>query len=274
MSAIVYQIPLARLAALRGRALIPRSDRPHDLAAEVRPSDLSHLAYVQLLGPPSDADVLVHWAEGVPIELVLDDPEPDFAGLYRYTKLLDNHPVRVAIAVVPGFEKAVKLAASLQFAVRLKVGQPRPALIDALARVLDDYLHKATVTQPIEFFHSLLLGLCTDQPVNLWAIQEEDPALIRAIDDDGTERLPGRLSHLVAGPAPERFVADWSARLSAEGAECAHCPFFSACRGYFKWPAREYDCAGVKDLLSSLKQAAETLRADLTAAASLPGAQP
>jgi hypothetical protein len=33
------------------------------------------------------------------------------------------------------------------------------------------------------------------------------------------------------------------------GAECADCPFFTVCRGYFKWPQRDYDCTGVKTLL-------------------------
>ena len=167
-------------------------------------------------------------------------------GLYGYAKLLDNHPVRISIPVEPGFEKAVKLASSLQLAVRLKIGQPPPTLIESLARLLDDYLHKGMIAQPIECFHSLLLGLCRDEPVDLWAIQEEDPALVRYIDEQGTERLPGRLSGLACGPAPEDFLADWSARLLAEGAECADCPFFAPCRGYFKWPRRGYDCTGVR----------------------------
>jgi hypothetical protein len=274
VSALVYQIPLARLEAFRGRALVVRTDRPSDLVAAVRPNELRNLAYVQLNGQPTDTDVLVHWAEGLPIELLLDEPERDFPSLYRFTKLLDNHPVRVAIPVAPGFEKAVKLASSLEFIVRLQIGQPAPPLIAAMARVLDDYLHRSTITQPIEPFHSLLIGYCRDEPVDLWAIQEEDPALIRTIDEQGRERLPGRLSSLVPGLAPEQFVADWASRLSADGAECRECPFFSACRGYFKWPERDYDCAGVKDVLTALKQAAEVLRADLAAAAPPPGARP
>ena len=274
MSAIVYQIPLAQLEAFRGLAAVVRSERPIDLVAELSSEDIGNLAYVQLCGLPSDTDVLVHWAEGLPVELLLDQPEQKFPSLYRYTKLQDNHPVRIAIPVEPGFEKAVKLASSLQFAVKLEIGQPEPALIASLARVLDGYLHKSTVTQPIEFFHSVLLGYCRDEPIDLWAIQEEDPALIRTIDEEGRECLPGRLSSLVPGPAPDEFVADWSTGLSAAGAECTECPFFSACRSYFKWPDRDYDCAGVKALLTTLKQAAEALRADLAAAASSLGATP
>ena len=274
MSSIVYQIPLAQLAAFRGRALIVRSGHPHDLVAQLRASDLDNLAYVQLCGLPSGTDVLMHWAKGLPIDLLLDNPAQDFPSLYGYATLLDNHPVRITLPVETGFEKAVKLASSLQFAVRLQMGQPQASLIGSLARLLDDYLHKFTVGQPIECFHGLLLGFCNREPLNLWAIQEEDPALLRYVDERGTVRLPGRLAVSEYDPAPESFVADWSRRLSAEGTECADCPFFASCRGYFKWPHRDYDCAGVKALLTTLQQAAGELREDLAAAAPVSGASP
>jgi hypothetical protein len=272
MSPIVYQIPLAQLGAFRGNPLVVRSDRPQDLVTQLLPTDLGNLAYIQLYGLPSGTDVLMHWAVGLAIDLVLDNPGQDFPTLYGYAKLLDNHPVRVTLPIELGFEKAVKLASSLEFAVRLKIGQHPPTLIESLAGLLGDYLHKSMVTQPIECFHSLLLGFCRDEPVNLWAIQEEDPALIRYVDEQGTEHLPGRLTGLACGPVPENFVTDWSNCLSADGAECADCPFFSPCRGYFKWPGRDYDCAGVKALLATLRQAADELRADIAAATSRSGA--
>jgi len=274
VSPIVYQIPLAQLGAFRGHRLVVRSDRPRDLVAQLLPGDLDNLAYIQLCGLPRDIDVLMHWAEGLPIDLVLDNPGQDFPNLYGYAKLLDNHPARISLPVTPGFEKAVKLAWSLQFAVRLKIGQHSAALIESLARLLGDYLHKGMVTQPIECFHSLLLGFLGNDPVSLWAIQEEDPALVLYVDDQGTRRLPGRLAELFCGPAPENFVADWSARLLADGAECADCPFFTHCRGYFKWPRRDYDCAGVKALFATLQKAADTLRVDIAAASSRSGARP
>ena len=55
MSALVYQIPLGRLEAFRGRALVVRTDRPSDLVAAVRPNELRNLAYVQLNGQPTAA---------------------------------------------------------------------------------------------------------------------------------------------------------------------------------------------------------------------------
>jgi hypothetical protein len=273
MSAIVLQIPLAQLDAFRGQPMVVRTDRPGDLVAELRPSDLDNLAYIQLDGLPGDTDVLMHWAEGLPIDLVLEDPRRDFPSLYGYAKLLENHPVRVTIPVEPGFEKAVKLASSLQFAVRLRIGQPAQDMLESLAGLLGDYLHNNLVAQPIECFHSLLLGFCKDEQPSLWAIQEEDPALTRYVDEGGTERLPGRLSERMSGPAAERFVADWSTGLLSDRAECAGCPFFSTCRGYFKWPARDYDCTGVKALLATLRQAADELRSDIAAATAASGAR-
>jgi hypothetical protein len=148
----------------------------------------------------------------------------------------------------------------------LQIGQPPPSLIETLGRLLDAYLHKSTVTQPIEFFHSLLLGFCNHESVSLWAIQEEDPALIRHVDEQGEERLPGKLADADSGSVRDSFVAEWSDELLAEGGECADCPFFSPCQGYFKWPRRDYDCAGVKTLFATLKQAGDELRKDLDAA--------
>jgi len=263
---IVYQIPLLHLPHHRGRRLVVRCDDPRKLVERLGAEDLDSLAYVQLDSLPSDADVLVHWAEGLGIELVLERPADEFARLYHYAKLLDNHPVRVSVPVQMGFEKAVKLASSLQFAVRLQVGQPTANLIESLAQLLDNYLHRPTVAQPIEYFHSVLLGLCHGESFDLWAIQEEDPALVRYVDDRGEERLPGKLAGVEAGPGAAGFVERWASHLLGAGAECAECPFFAPCRGYFKWPRPDYDCAGVRDLFRTLEQAADALRADLAAA--------
>lgn len=269
---IVYHIPLARLPAYRGRRLIVRSGDPHALVGRLGAEDLDNLAYVQLCSLPSDIDVLVHWGEDVGIELVLEKPAEEFPRLYHYAKLIDNHPVRVSLPVAQGLEKAVKLATSLQFAVRLQVGQPTAPLIESLAQLLDDYLHRATIGQPIEYFHTLLLALLHQEPVSLWAIQEEDPALVRYVDEGGEECLPGKLAGADVGCQPAHFVEHWASGLLADGAECAECPFFTPCRGYFKWPRRDYDCAGVKALFTTLQQAAAALRADLAAAPPLAGA--
>jgi hypothetical protein len=187
----------------------------------------------------------------------------DFARLYSHAKLLDNHPVRVSVPVAAGFDKAVKLALSLEFAVKLELDQPEAYLVEALVGVLDAYLHQSTVSQPIEPFHSLLLAFFRDESTSLWAIQEEDPAILRHVDELGDERLPGKLIDAAPEIDPTGFVEHWVETLIAAGAECADCPFLAHCRGYFKWPQRDYLCAGVKDLFHTLHQAAGDLQRDL-----------
>lgn len=265
MSSIVYNIPPTVLGAYRGRDLIVRSDRPEVLLDHLGADDIKYLAYVQLCSLPEDIDCLIHWSEGLAIDLVLSDPLADFAQLYRYAKLLDNHPVRVSVPVVTGFDKAVRLALSLQFAVKLEVGQPDARLVEVLAVLLDAYLHRPTVSQPIEPFHSLLLAFLQDEPVSLWAIQEEDPALVRLVDEHGEERLPGKLADVAPAIDPTGFVERWGETLVEEGAACAHCDFFRCCGGYFKWPQRDYDCSGVKGIFETLQQAGADLRRDLAA---------
>lgn len=274
VDSLVYHIPIGQLEAYRERSLIVRSAHPSEFTARLGADDLSNLAYVQLMSLRSDPDALVQWADDLPIELLLDDQALDFALLYRYAKLLDNHPVRVSLPVTTGFEKAVKLASSLQFAVKLDIGQPSAPLVEHLVRLLHDYLHRSTISQPIEPFHSMLLGLCRQELVSLWAIQEEDPALVRYVDEQAVERPPGRLAEADIGPDPSGFVERWSHTLVAEGGECSECPYFSACRGYFKWPRRDYDCNGVKVLLGTLWQAADELRGDLAAAPPVEGVDP
>ncbi|MFZ1538911.1 MAG: hypothetical protein WAT23_16200 [Chromatiaceae bacterium] len=264
-ASILYQVPIAQLEAYRGRDLIVRSTDASAIASQLGADDLANLAYVQLTSLRCDPDALVQWAPGLPIELLLDDPAVDFTALYRYAKLLDNHPVRVLLPITTGFEKAARLACSLQFAVKLNIGQPSAPMLEILGRLLQDYLHRSTITQPIEFFHSMLLGLCRQEPISLWAIQEEDPALIRYLDDQGQERPPGRLAAAELGPDPAGFVERWSRERVAEGAECSECPFVATCRGYFKWPRRDYACTGVKALLHTLRKAADELRGDLAA---------
>lgn len=271
MSAVVYNVPLRHLAAFRGRDLVVRSERATALVDHLDSEALEKLAYVQLQGLPPDTECLMNWAEGLAIDVFLADPGAEFAQLYRYAKLLDNHPVRVSVPVLPGFEKAVKVAASLQFTVKLEVGQPDTGTVATLEQVLDDYLHQPTVSQPVEYFHTLLLSWFQEPPLDLWAIQEEDPALIRYVDDSGTERLPGRLAQHAAGLEAAGFVESWGQALLSADAECAGCAFFAHCRGYYKWPQRDYDCAGVKTLFFTLQRAAGELQSDLAAARAASG---
>ena len=163
---------------------------------------------------------------GSPLEIVLDDPG-QYLDLYGYTSLLDNHPVRIVIPLVAGFNQAVKLAVALNFAVKLEVKQPNEELLQELSEVLDLYLHRSNVRQPIDFFHTTLISFFHDEPISLWEIAEESPAI--------AEKHP----------------------------ECQECEFFNRCGGYFKWPDRTYRCDGIKKVFQTLANAAQEMRNDL-----------
>jgi hypothetical protein len=150
--------------------------------------------------------------------------------------------VRITIPLVSGFSKAVKLAISLRYAVKLEVRQPDEDLLQELESVLDLYLHLSAVNQPIEFFHSLLLSFYRNEPVSLWEITENDQATLRYIGDDGSA-----------------IDVDFN----SETRECHECEFRDRCRGYFKFPDRDYNCDGVKRLFRTLAQTAHELKADL-----------
>ena len=163
---------------------------------------------------------------GSPLEIVLYDPG-QYVQLYEYTSLLDKHPVRIVIPVVAGFNRAVKLAAALNFAVKLEVDQPNEELLKELSEVLDLYLYGGNVRQPIDFFHTTLTSFFHDEPISLWEIAGELPAI--------AEKHP----------------------------ECQECEFFNRCGGYFKWPDRTYRCDGIKKVFQTLANAAQEMRNDL-----------
>ena len=167
--------------------------------------DLKRLAYLQILGTGGAIDSLMRWEHSIPVDLVVQHPESDLPLLYRYAPLIADRPVRVSVRVAAGFSKVVKLALSLNFAVKLDICQPEPALIEELLQVATLYLHQSTVSQPIEFIHSIFWAFTTESPVTIWAIQEEDPAYVRYITDLGVETLSRRF----AGAALKYGVASF-----------------------------------------------------------------
>ena len=153
----------------------------------------------------------------------------------------------------------------MNFAVKLAVTQPDPDVIQEMSEVLDYYLHRSTVSQPIEFFHSLLMAFMEEEPLNLWTIQEEDPALFRYITDQGEETISLRFAAADVGQNPSSFLETFITNLLAEKGECSACEFLKVCYGYFKWPHEDYSCNGVKALLRTVKHAAQELKQDLAA---------
>jgi hypothetical protein len=165
--------------------------------------------------------------------------------------------------LAPGLGKAVKLATSLEFAVKLEGGQPEPCLAEELLTVAQDYLHRPGASVPVEFIHSVFLAYFRQQPINLWSVQEEDSRENRYVTDDGKETVAKRFVGMTPPPDFGGFVERFVDGLIAEGRECANCPYADRCAGYFKWPDRDYRCDGVKALFRLLADSAQDLRRDL-----------
>jgi hypothetical protein len=259
----IYNIPAALVDSYQGRRVIVRSHDPAELAsilAEKKPEDLDCLQLLSLMG---DMGALLLAGASVPVDLVMSSPDSHYAQLYDLAPLLTRHPVRVTIPVVPGFTKAVRLASSLNFAVKLEVTQPDPELVQETSEVLAYYLHQSTVSQPIEFFHSILMAFIEEEPLNLWTIQEEDPALFRYITDHGDETISPRFTAANVGQNPSSFLETLITELLIKEGECTACEFLNSCYGYFKWPHKDYACDGVKTLLETMKHTAHELKQDM-----------
>jgi len=270
IASIVYNIPATMIEAFRGRDIIVRSIDPAEILQRLGQDDLKRLAYLQILGTGGDIDSLMRWEHPIPVDLVIQHPESDLPLLYRYAPLIAERSVRVSVRVAAGFSNVVKLALSLNFAVKLEVSQPEPAAIEELLQVVNLYLHQSTVSQPIEFIHSIFWSFYNRTPVSLWTIQEEDPARVRYITDSGEETLSRRLAGAALKYGVASFIKEFTEELIGEKQECGDCAFFENCAGYFKWPRRDYRCDGVKVLFQTLRAAAGELRADI-ASFSTPG---
>ncbi len=266
MNSVIYNIPVHLFETYRDQKVIVRSNDARELAERLSQTDMENVLYVQLLSLSGDVEPLANWGEAVPVDIFLQNPAVEFPLLYNFSKLLDKHPIRVSISVKPGFLKAVKLALALNFAVKLEVGQPDQGLIEEMAEVLDLYLHRPTVAQPVEYFHSLFLSFYQREPFqNLWLIQEEDPELFRFITDEGEETVSQRFGNVELNGDGGSVGIEQREALSSEKSECDGCEYFDRCGGYFKWPDREFGCEGVKTLFATLNNAAEELRNDLAA---------
>lgn len=247
-SQVCYNVPLALASSYPDAKLVLRLGRPEAAArARLACLDCRNVNYVQFSAAGWEIDNL---PSGVPLDLVLREPERDYPLLYRFASLTARQPMRITIPVSSGFVKAVKLAAALNFAVKLDIGQPSDDLIGELAQILDFYLRHPAVTRPIEFFHSLLFAFFNAEPVTLWQIQEEDPEYFRWVTEQGRVTLVGRFADL---PSDVKLAAN---------EQCRDCEFAPRCRGYFKWPERQYSCAGIKEILRHIEKAARELKTD------------
>lgn len=265
MDDVIYNIPLSRRADYRNRLVVLRSANVQELAGVLRNADRRNIVSVQIISPASDIDPPLGEFFSIPVDLLLVNVEKEYPNLYQWAALASEGPARVSIPLVAGFGKAVKLAVSLGFAVKIEPAQPDADGIRQMRQALDLYLHHHGIGQPVEFFHGMLLSFFHDQPACLWAIQEEDPAGYHYVTDEGAEIISQRFAG--AGEAgaihtfPDRFKAD----LRTQGGECRACEFFDRCGGYFKWPDREYQCEGIKSVFREIRAASAELRQDMAA---------
>jgi len=276
LNAVTYNIPAHLFESYQGRKVIVRSDNPNELVIYLSRANLENVLYAQLtsLTVELDLDPLLSWTCALPIDVLVRNPAAEYPLLYHFSRLLDKHPVRISIPVKKGFVKAVRLALALGFSVKLEVGQPDVCLIGEMAEVLDLYLHRSEVSQPVEYFHSTFLSFFHHrQSPNLWFVQEEDPEHFRFITNEGVETVSPRFGEIDLRELKLIVGAQQTASTLNES-ECDGCEFFETCGGYFKWPNREFDCEGIKMLFSRLNLAAEELRNDLVSFQELSGGPP
>lgn len=256
MNSVIYNIPVDLVPNYQGRRIAVRSLDPSEIVLALPDGHRENLQFVQLLSTeigPEKLDVFPDWGRDVPLDIVVTDPVKEFPRLYNFSKLLDTHPIRISISVKPGFIKAVKLAVALNFAVKLVVDQPDDGLVHEMSEVLDMYLHRPSISQPIEYFHSMFLSSYRKEPASLWMIQEDDPDHFRFVSDQGVESLSLRFAN--NDPA--------LATPSNGSPECGNCKFKTKCGGYFKWPDPNYNCSGVKTVFTTIEAAAEELRENI-----------
>lgn len=213
MSSLAYDVPAPLFDAFadRGARLLVRAVSGATMVRHLHDKLLDSVVSVRVPSTGCDPDVFPAWRSPIPLDVVLVDPAAEFPMQYRLSELLARRPVRVSIPVQPGFSKAIRLAAALHLPIKLELSQPEAPLVRELLEVLDHYLHRPLIRQPIEYLHSVLMAFFHRVPATPWRIQEEDPADIRYVNDDGQESLPPRLAGLALS-APQ--TASW--RPSAE----------------------------------------------------------
>ena len=224
------------------------------------------LQWIEIAGLLDNLEAWTPAARGVsqvPLDVILTEPGSEFANLYRLVDLSATRDLRITMPTVPGFFKAVKLAASLRLPIRLLPGQPNQEILTELTEALEFYLHGPMVEAPLEFFHSLLATASGADCGSLWMILEEDPGAFQRYDEEGRPQLPRSSGFGPVEIFSESFVEDRLRILLNQDAECATCPWQQVCRGYFKWPDPAYSCEGMKKLFSRIDAAADEIKGDL-----------
>lgn len=242
--------PVHLIEQFRGHRLVVRSDDPQSFPQHLIGDLLEQIEYLQLTDFEADPSPLMKWESVFPLDLVMPAPGREFPHLYAFAPLLDRGPVRVSITVAEGMEKAVKLAASLRFSVKIIPEQPDADQVMQLIRLADFYLKNPTIEEPVEFFHSLFFSMVNGEIATLWDILEKAPARYCYVSNDGQ-------------------IATGQPVIKPHEA-CADCTYRPWCLGFFKYPDPDYDCEAVFPLFDHLFKAAAELKQDLTASSASP----
>ena len=200
------------------------------------------------------------WPMGAPLDVVLEDPAREAAGLYALDRVRRDHPVRVTIPGRPGIARSARIAMALELPVRLLTPQPASDVLAELGEVLETYLHDSRATAPVEFLQSALAWSLFGDAPSPWAALEIDPdwyPRLGAGGAPGDETWP---------PREAGFVARRFTRLVEAGGACATCRAREWCRGFFKWPDPAYECEGVWRLLARIEESAASISQDLAEA--------
>jgi len=272
--------PIHLIDRFRSHRLVVRSNDPRSFPRYLNGGVLERVAYLQLTDLEADPSPLVKWESVIPIDLVMRAPGREFPRLYAFAPLLDRGPVRVSVPVADGMEKAVRLAASLRFSVKIIPEQPGADQVMPLIRLADFYLRNPTIEQPIEFFHGLFFALVNSEVTTLWEILEKDPTRYGFVTDEG------RMADWEPCPIPDMEISAGACAETKSGAvetlhsqrqrvmdrhkTCVECTYARWCRGFFKYPAPDYPCETVFPLFEHLFAAAAEFKQDLSA--SNPGA--
>lgn len=214
---------------------------------------------LQILDLKTDSRALEKIDQPIKLDLVIETKE--FQLLYNYVDHSQRFPIRATIPLEHGCEKAVKLAASLHFPIKLDIGQPEPDMVAELQRIAEFYLHNSTTSQPIEFIHSVFLSFLYSEPISLWSIQEEDPEQYVYITEADAAALSMGLRSRVPVTAELMDLISGAERPLNVYTECRSCPYFkSPCRSYFKYPNSAYDCEEIKQFFSYLLNSSVELK--------------
>ena len=221
--------------------------------------ELQWLQVEDLLDDEESWRIAARGSSDVPLDVIIDDPATQFSQIYQLTDVFAAREVRVSIPIKPGFLKALRIAVSLRLSVRLLPGQPDLESVKELEQALQFYLHDPMVETRIEPFHSVLAGLTGEESGSLWRILEQDPAVFLHRNSAGDPVLPFNDQIAIHEQVETQF-----SKLIESGAECATCPWSEGCRGYFKHPAPDYGCQGVKRIFGVLEVAAAEIQEDLS----------